>query len=84
VRFVDDRLEQLAGDTEGKLALEQSGPGLQDEQVAPRAPVAQRIEQPRLADTGGSFKQNEAALPRGEPVQNGFNGAQFAIALDQI
>jgi hypothetical protein len=77
-------LKQLADDAKAELALEHGGPGLQHPQFPVLGAPAELVEQPRLADTRGTFEQHHPAASAPGPVQCAADRGQLVLTLDQL
>ena len=78
----DPRLEELAHDAVGELALELPGAGLDDLQRRLRA-LAQAREQARLADPRRALDQDEPAAARGRARDELVERGQLGVAFEQ-
>jgi hypothetical protein len=77
------RLEQLAHDAEGKLALELAGARRQHAHVLLLGGGPQLGEQPALPDPGRSLDQSQAASAARRVPQHGAERFELAVAFEE-
>ena len=83
-RLAQSRLEELAHDAEGEVALELGAAGAQDARGAVVRGGARRGEHRRLADPGWPFDDDGRPGAGARAGDRGLDARQLAVALEQV